>query len=602
MTRIAGRSFIALVLFASLATVVASAAEDPHPQTPALAAAPPSLPPGVDDVLTETVPPRLMPAEFVHNTPPAAEETESDQPLKWFDGIVPTMPDDVRAWLAVLIILMLTIRLQPFGSLRNLDGIVLAAVAVLLLWRAPGADPDSPWPYAALTVAALYWLIRGIVLFTRPAVRWLPLNVNGSATLVLMVAGLLLAGDALVRAPLTRSSRDAVVGGAYFVRTGQLPYGSPSGAHTQAPLLYLAHAGAVKLVDLSAPADDRIAALDPEMLPELVHGDGADIGRRVTLIVNGGLLALFLLGLGLIGAKLHSSEAGAALVAMACLFPGSFECFAEPEIMLPTVLVTWSALFALFGGLGGFCAMVLIMFGTLSWPWVWVLVPVVLAYLLARGWQAVGSLLGVGVAAIACAAGIIFLVQPAPPRTAGALRAAGMTPTYTAELVDGGLIFEHRDEAPSPVATFLPKRLFWQLLLYRDGMMLGDVAHESLTPNGADLNQITWRDVDATGDARARLVEVYRAALANAGRGTRFFTGLRTLAEATWLPPALPPERVFSPWIAWELGTPREADGPGVRVGVRRAGAWQPVAMDPPRRQARDWPAQPGAGATAAAR
>ncbi len=70
-------------------------------------------------------------------------------------------------------------------------------------------------------------------------------------------------------------------------------------------------------------------------------------------------------------------------------------------------------------------------------------------------------------------------------------------------------------------------------------------------PNGTDLNSVTWCQIVAEGEARTRLTQVYQSAIAQCSPTMRFWSHLRTVAEATWLPSAEPPQRVLGSWSLW---------------------------------------------------
>ncbi len=423
---------------------------------------------------------RWMPAELIDEKLAAGAECPDGRcPLTPVGEIlldlVPHMAPGVKTWFAVVVILLLTLRLRPLGSVRNLDGVILATTCVLLFWRSQAAAPVLSWIHLGLAVVAVYWLFRGLVLLVINSVPRRPVNLAGSAFVVLMIAGVFVAADDLLRTPVSVASRDGIVGGAHLARTGKLPHGVVPGAGSQSPLLYLVHGGAIRAIEFVSLSGRSILDVDPDQLADGFLDENENVGRWVALTVNGTLLVALLVAVWLIGARAHSSGAGAGLVALLCVFPGAGECFGQPEIMLPAVLVAWSLAFALLSGLGGLLAMVCIVLAGVAWPWAWLLAAVMLAYLLRRGWQALGAVVGTTVGAAACVAGVIALVSPALPRVDGSIGAAGLTPAHKVQLTaDGGMLFEHTEAAGDTAeGGFAPKRLLWRFLLNRDGTSLG---------------------------------------------------------------------------------------------------------------------------------
>ncbi|MBN2446796.1 MAG: hypothetical protein JXO22_08720 [Phycisphaerae bacterium] len=495
-----------------------------------------------------------------HPLPAAQPSTESDldaDPADSLDlektGLVPEMSAGVRTWLAIVIILVLLLRLDPVLTLHNLDALVLAITCALLLSRHGELDAAPPWVYVALSLAAAYWLFRGLLMFARREIPKRQLNLTRSATLVLVAAGLLIAFDGLLRAPLSESSRDSIVGAVQVTRTGKLPYGIVTGHDARSPLSYIVHAGGVWLDDAGRPEGDRLRDTEPTGETPWLFEQNEFVVRRVALLVNG-VLSLALLGaLCIIGLRLHSPAMSGALVVLACVFPGATECFGEPEIMLPAVMLAWSVAFALLGGLGGLLSMLTLVLAGMAWPWAWCAVPVLGAYLLRRGLQVLGMIIGLLGGAVACVAGIIWLVAPDLPRVDGAMRHAGLAPAFVAQLAsDGGLVIEKSDgEELMPSASPAIKQRFWRALLEFDNVTLDGLAGESMLPNGDDAAGILYREVVPEADAQERMVAGYRNALAEMDDQTRFWAATRTMLEATWLPTRLLRERVMGAWEFW---------------------------------------------------
>ena len=485
-----------------------------------------------------------------------ADETESAWALDLEkSGLVPEMSADVRTWLAIVVILVLLLRLEPLATMHNLDVLVLAVLCALLLARGDELDVAPAWVYVALSVTAVYWLFRGLQMFARREIPMRQLNLTRSATLVLIAAGLLVAFDGLLRAPISGSSRDGIAGGLQVVRTGKLPYGIVADHDSRAPMIYLAHAGGIWLGDTGAPEGDRLRDVDPADDALWQVADEKGIAHRVVLLVNSTLLLAFLGALCVIGVRLHSPAMSGVLIALTCVFPGAAECFVEPAIMVPAVMLAWSVAFAMMGGLGGLLSMLMLVMAGMAWPWAWCAVPVLAAYLMRQGLQALGMIIGLLGGIVACVAGTVWLVAPDLPRADGALLQAGMTPRFVAQIADdGGLVIEAGEyDAVTPPTSPAIKQRLWRGLLEFDGVTLDGLAGETMLPNGDDADGILYRDVVPEPDAQERLVAGYRNALAEMDDQTRFWVAARTMLEATYLPMTARQDQALGTWQAWAL-------------------------------------------------
>jgi hypothetical protein len=277
-------------------------------------------------------------------------------------GLWPDLRGPVLTWFAVFVILLLALQAKPLLAWRNLDGLVLAATCLLLALRAntdaaPTRFVGQTWQwssYLALTIVAAYWLLRGLhLVFTRVA-RVGGCNLSSGAMLVLVVAGLAISIDQIVRTPISPGSRDAMIGGVQMARSGKLPYGDVSGSDSRSPLLYVLHAGAAGLTEMVA-ADDEVPAATTSLAGRQGSPNRQLVSVEVTAVrvVNAVLLVITAAGLYLVGRRLHSSAMGFSIVAIFCVFPGVVECLPRPEIMLPAALLTWGLAFALLPGVGG---------------------------------------------------------------------------------------------------------------------------------------------------------------------------------------------------------------------------------------------------------
>ena len=112
---------------------------------------------GLDFAVAQTVEPNDAPAIPIEVSDAAPAGTHpSDAPLRFAEsadarephapfnldetGLVPEMSAGVQAWLAIVIILLLLLRLDPLLTLHNLDALVLALTCALLLSRAGELD------------------------------------------------------------------------------------------------------------------------------------------------------------------------------------------------------------------------------------------------------------------------------------------------------------------------------------------------------------------------------------------------------------------------------------------------------------------------------
>ena len=465
--------------------------------------------------------------------------------------IWPDLSWTTLCWFGAVVILALTIRIKPLLWVRNLDALVLAGMCVLLALRdMPGHPTGSihtwqSWAILGLTAAVAYWLLRGIALLAGRRPMRHPGTVSAGVRLVLVLAGLTVSIHQLATAPISAGSRDGIVGGLYTAVTGKLPYGDAAGFENRSPLLYLVHAGAIRAVEPTLPdpteqnIDRPMRWTNREWWLAQPWVESAEL--TPARLVNAALFVLLVLGLYVLGSRLQREGTGWSLVAMLCVFPGAIECLPRPEVMLPTVLLTWTAALALVPGIGSLLATLCLVLAGLAWPWAWLGMPVLLAYFWRRGWHALGGTVGLLGGVALCVAGLLALVQPAMPYSDGALAIAAEQPSYTARLADRDTIVLDRLATTQPATQWQAlSRWFWQRLLASEAVPLkraesGGAALKIDWPNGVSGEGVLFEQVDPTPQARPMLQTAYRSALKTAPGLTRALVATRTVLEATWL-------------------------------------------------------------------
>jgi len=458
------------------------------------------------------------------------------------------------AWISAVVILVLTIQSRPLLGWQTLDGVVLAAMSVLLALRdgsAAASERVRWWAYLLLSLSAVYWMIRGLRLVVARAVPARQANVATPALVVLLATTVLLAMRQIATAPLSAGARDGFIGGIFTAETGKLPYGDALGHDARSPLLYLAHAGAVRLVRSTYDHDgvttpvswsNRDAWLAPAAFAT------ADLGS--VRLMNWTLFALAAFGLGLIGARLHSPPLGLTLATLFSVFPGTLECLPRPEIMLPATLLLWTAVAATLPAVGGLLSSILLVMAGAAWPWAWLGVPVLLAYFLRRGLPGLGAPVGTLAAAAGCVAGLTLMTAPTIPRAEGALQVAALQPAYQARSSAETAIVIERITTPATVEPTL-KSGPWRFLIESESVRLNDGPNGPMLPAGVDRSAVMYRQVAASAEALPRLQAAYRKALADEPFMTRMWVTLRTVLEATWLPAQPPPSPVSGAWALW---------------------------------------------------
>ncbi len=485
------------------------------------------------------------------------------------DSVMPHFAGRTLTWISVVLILTLTFQTRPLLSWHNLDGITLALIAILLPMRGDtsaaalgGGFTVQWWVYAALSVIAGYWLLRGLGLFFAERVPMFGPNVSEGAMCVLLVAGLLIAFNTILTAPASLASRDGLVGGMGLAETGYFPYGDVPGADHQSPLLYAAHAAAVKVAPPFSTDGSQYSWADRKQLVAQ-HFDAADTPVAIRL-VNATLFFLMFLGVLILGLKHHSVAMAQTIAAIFCIFPGAAECFNQPELMLPAVLVTWSLALAGLPILGGFGSVLMLVLAGLAAPWAWLGLPLLLAHFFRRGIHALGALVGL----VGGVAGVLFALamhtQPSLPRPDGVLAAAYVSPAYDVTLSSSESKYILTKAEPATNGSTLLGPM-WKWLLEQDDWRLGQSVSVQ-APTGVDGSMVRFRELAVDDGGRDGLQREYRRQFPHHDVNARLLPALRTVLEATTL--TAPPERLGDPG-SWELwaGT----GGDAVWINIRRA-------------------------------
>lgn len=483
--------------------------------------------------------------------------------------IWPDLSPSTLAWFAAIIILALNFRTRPLISLRNLDTLVLVAIGIALAARFETATPawlnghSVQWlAYVLLGVATAYWLIRGLGLALGP--REIPrvhVSVSSSAMLVFLLVGMAICVREIATAPISIGSRDGVVGGLALLDTGKHAYGQAPGYETRSPALYGLHAAVMFAIPPRVINDAGIIvpARWDQRKTWLTEDWVSNAQLAAARATNALLFMLMLVGLYLCGARLHSAGVGLTMVAVFTVFPGTLECLARPEIMLPATLLTWATYLALLPGMFSFFSMLLLCLAGISWPWAWFAMPVFLASFIRRGALSAIAASAALVGAFALAAfALTTLVQPAAPRADGALRAAGVMPKF--ELVQVEETWRLRPVAPptTQVAGGVTSGL-WRFLLNRD-----EARYAGSTKSGVrlfELDQSAGQSIDGepflfreTRFASPDSPVSSQYTPADGEFSTRLAAGLRTVLEAVWLPAAAPADPVPPATVVWLAG------------------------------------------------
>lgn len=504
--------------------------------------------------------------------------TFADQPQRWYEELVPTISEATMSWIAVVMILLLTLQTRPLLTMRNLDGLMLAAVALLFVLRDNTTVVGDPatgetvqfWSYTWLTVVGAYWIFRGVQLAFARRVPRMNVNVSEGGLMVLVAAALLFTLNTIANKPLTATgrdaltgARDALVGGIYTAETGKLPYGDALSNDARSPLLFLASGGCVRVWEtafgpLMIEGDELVEEVDESLV---INWDNRQmwlspdvwplVDRGPVRLLNALLFILLLGAVSVIGGRLHSVALAQTFIVILCVFPGSVECFLRPEITLPATLLAWTVAFALLPGAGLF-SMILAVAAGLAWPWAFLALPILLAYWFRSGWQAFGAVLGLLAGAAGGLALVTFTANPALPREGGALAQAGIAPEYAATAVDGEIVITRSVIETPPPRTF--KSFIWEFLLQQDDVRLaqGPGRGELALPRDVSASAIKYQQIAAGPASREDLQAAYRVAAENLPFAQRMWLAARTVLEATWRPGAVsaaPPKGAWDVWI-----------------------------------------------------
>ena len=485
-------------------------------------------------------------------------EPETQRAAFWRD-LLPDLNAAALTWIAVVVILVLTLQAKPIFCWHNLDGLMLALTALLLPLRGDVAklsgDPTGYtvqwWTYLLLCVVVVYWILRGIRLLLGKTAPAMTANVNEGAMFVLIVAGLFLAGSRIAHAPLSEGSKDGLAGGICFADTGKLPYGDAPGHESRSPLLYLVHAGATKVVEPAFEMGEESIAMKWLNREQWMNEKAWDnVDPATVRLVNAFLFILLVTAVAGIGHRLHSVALGQTLVALLCVFPGVLECLSHPEIMLPAALTAWGIVFLTMPGIGGLLSVLAFAFAGLTWAWAWLGMVVVLGYWLRRGWQAFGGVVGLCAGVALIVFGLDVFTAPTIPSAAASLRESGVTPEYTARVVDDGTIVIEPYHAEAQAApTF--KKWLWKPMLDQEHLHLDALKLQFMYPNSVGGGEIACSDVLADGAARVELQKGYRLAMKQEPRVAQTLASVRTVLEATWKADDATSPETKGVWQVW---------------------------------------------------
>ncbi len=479
--------------------------------------------------------------------------------------LVPAFDSATLVWLGLVVLLVLLVQKRLLGG-RNIDLFVLAVTILLLAWRHTQATwmfdrtghSVAWWSNVLLTAAGVYWLLRGLCLLTSSKLAAFEINLNGRALAVVVVAGLLIAGHLITHAPLSAGARDGLTGGICFDATGKLPYGDAPGYEARSPLLYMLFGTAVKAVPPTyQPQHSDVAMAWEDKDTWLKESSWDQVDPRPVWLVNGLLLVLLVLAVWIIGTRLHSRPMAAVLIGALCFFPGAAECFARPEVMLPTVLVAWALALSLLPA-GALLAMILLALAGAAWPWAWLLILPALGYHLRRGWAGLGALVGLAAGVVLVVAGAAAYVNPTLPRAAGAWADPASAPPYVARTRDDGTIVIEPNPDRDAAAAPTPKGRFWNFLLARDNVTLADTTLPLALPNGVDAATVRYREILPLDEATRDVLRAdYREAAARRRPVERAWVAVRSLVEETWKPQIARELPEPSSWECWATTCPQ---------------------------------------------
>jgi hypothetical protein len=511
----------------------------------------------------------------------------------------PSLDGTTLAWFGAIVILALTLRLKPVLCTRNLDGIVLAGMCILLALRGATHEPHGSghsgqwWAYALLSGTAVYWAARGVYVLAGRRLAAPETAVPSGALAVLLAAALAINIVGIALAPVAPGAQAGLVGGLHLADTGKLPYGEMPQADAYGPLHYALYAGALQLPLAHHVSDSQAQEVPMRWANRSEWMQGTwweDNELPVVRVVNAALLIALVAGVYVLGRQLSSAATALTMVALLAAFVGTLEGLVRPEVMLPGVLLTWTLVCALIPGIGGLLSVLLLVAAGLCWPWAWLGLPALLAWLWRRGVAALlGSVLGLVAGAALAGLGVLAFVQPVLPRADGALALADQPAKYVARLQDDGTLVVDRAAAQVPLAN--PRVLTrpgWRYLLNAETTDLRRTAAGAAGlaidwPNGVADDAIRFRDVQAEGDAAPKLQSAYRAAVAALPASARLLVALRTLLEATWMP-AQPASAPFkTAWAVWSGTATLENPWLWIRRGSKVAAAmlvfWATLAI-----------------------
>ena len=474
----------------------------------------------------------------------------------------PFLSGSAMVWFAVIVILALSLTFKPILCIRNLDALVLAALCLLLAARDDPTLPDwgsHTWTWRAclgLSIGAGYWLLRGTRLLLSRRSQGAKFDLPAGVLLMMVLAGLAVGYYHITDAPNSDASIAANDGAVYYESFGKLPYGDVAGSDNQSPLLYMLHAGVLRFVEPTWITDEQL--------------------------INLVLFILMAIGVSIIGHRLHSAAAAHVMVAILCVFPGTLECLSRPDIMLPATLLTWSVALALLPGVGSILGTCCLVLTGIAWPWAWLGLPLMLGHFFRRGAHAVGSLVGLaGGVALICVS-LLHFVEPAIPRSSGALARAGTEPKYTAYFSSAETVVVQAQEAEtSPEDQPDPKprsALLWRFLVNNDATTFQDITAQAAPwhfdwPTGVDPAKTAYYEIAPLSDMKPSLQAAYRKAMATQPTTRRLLAAARTVLEATWFPTNTPEPVITDAWTIWS------GPGPAKTLWLFTPQQWAKLAL-----------------------
>ncbi|MGE3180003.1 MAG: hypothetical protein AB7N71_00085 [Phycisphaerae bacterium] len=534
------------------------------------------------DIVTDDAQPDTQ--QSVTTVVPEVSTADSSSP-ELIDDLtaLPVWPSFNRvqfAWIGVLGILAITLMLRRGSELAALDGLLLAFAATCMLLRSVHTTPDflvghdlSWWTYLALLAIVVYFAVRGMFLLGNQVPDQVGRSGNEGAAFVFLVAAILFGTWYAKNVPPAQASVDGLLGGRETMDFGTLPYGTTSNHNHRSPLLYLWYASLAKM-DLVNPLPDRASEFEFERTNFEVRTQVAPYlwySARPILWSNLFFAGLTLIGLMVIGSRLHSASVGLSLAALFALFPGTLDAITNSELLLGTALLTWAIAFSLLPLLGGFFGALFFVAAGFVWPWAWLGLPILLAYSWVRGWMVVWSIFGflAGVGLFVWA--LPILVPASLPQPRGFWSDSAEFPRYAAAFDPEQLTLtitpmteRQRTELAAEPHTFAPM-IDW--LLRQGSTTIDRLASTSFSDGrvviaeGVDPHTTHYAAILPVDElSRSKLQAQYQFDMSTADPKKQFMGSLRTLIEDTWRPGKSPYSLEQSAWRSWGALEKSKAD------------------------------------------